>query len=418
MQQSTINVWRWCRLTTRVALADLRHEIGLSTALVVSIATLLLPILIFQGIRQELIGNLLTELTSDPRSRELQPLGQGSFDRKFFDELKQHSGVAFVIPTTRYLAASVELENSNSVDGKKVFAAMLPTAQGDPILGGAADIPKQASQIVIAMPVAEALQVSVGDELIGSLTRNLGTDSYEKLEKQLTIIGVLPASTIEDRVALVSPVFLEASEDFRENFKSDFFGTDGRERDSGDRIYPSFRLYATTVFEVEAVREWLVARDVEVSTQLGKIKLLQRLDLALRSAVVLLAITIGAGIAISLSSSFWINVKRKNQQLSTLAALGFSPNALIGIPMIQGFVLGALGALVASCIYAIGIGVLSRFIQNNFSDSGLIDGMSLVFHWSDAMVLLGTAILVAVLSSSGAAWRLSQVEPGLGMRSE
>ncbi|HKU99161.1 MAG TPA: hypothetical protein VJR58_27960, partial [Vineibacter sp.] len=116
-----------------LALADARHEWRATLCLVLALAAVLAPLLVLFGLRFGVVQTLTERLANDPRNLEIVPIGAGRFDKAWFDRARTWPEVAFVIPRTRAIAASMDLLNPG---GSAVNVEMIPTAPGDPLLKG------------------------------------------------------------------------------------------------------------------------------------------------------------------------------------------------------------------------------------------------------------------------------------------
>ena len=112
----------------RLAAADYIHERLLSLCAVLALAAVLTPLLILYGVKFGVVQTLTDRLQHNPRTLEISPVGSGHYTPEYLEQLRQHPSVAFVLPRTRSLAATVDLVTA---DGKQRLTASLePTASG------------------------------------------------------------------------------------------------------------------------------------------------------------------------------------------------------------------------------------------------------------------------------------------------
>ena len=118
-----------------LATADYRRERLLSLCSILGLAAVLAPLLVLYGVKFGVVTTMVSRMRSDPLTLELSPVSSGHFTQDFFTSLWQEPGVAFVLPRTRSIAATMQLSNTAG-DGTRrtVVCSMEPTAAGDPLL--------------------------------------------------------------------------------------------------------------------------------------------------------------------------------------------------------------------------------------------------------------------------------------------
>lgn len=118
-----------------LATADYRRERLLSLCSILGLAAVLAPLLVLYGVKFGVVTTMVSRMRSDPLTLELSPVSSGHFTGDFFTSLRQEPGVAFVLPRTRSIAATMQLSNTAG-DGTRrtVVCSMEPTAAGDPLL--------------------------------------------------------------------------------------------------------------------------------------------------------------------------------------------------------------------------------------------------------------------------------------------
>ena len=84
--------------------------------------------------------------------------------------------------------------------------------------------------------------------------------------------NVLPHEAFVREAAFVRLELLEATEDYRDGRGSRQFDWPGSERPEGERIYPSFRLYARSIYDVSELRNLLMDQGLEIYTKAEEIE--------------------------------------------------------------------------------------------------------------------------------------------------
>ncbi len=116
------------RLVVELALRDFMHERVMSACFVLALSAVLLPLLVLFGLKFGIIGNLLEPLQEDPRYRQILPAGSGSYGPDWFEAMAARSDVAFIVPRTRSIAATMRLRVPDSSAGRIIRTELVPSA--------------------------------------------------------------------------------------------------------------------------------------------------------------------------------------------------------------------------------------------------------------------------------------------------
>jgi putative ABC transport system permease protein len=211
-------------LIFRLAASDLCHEWMLTLCLVLALAAVIAPLLLLFGLKFGTIETLRLRLIQDPINRELRPVTTVVRDLDWFHEMAKRPEVAFIIPTTRQIAAGVIVKQVNG--DKRVEADLIPSANGDSlIVENGAPVPKFGEVVLTAM-TAQALDVRAGDHVTVLASRNRGGDS-ERAVVEMVVVGIVKmrASGLK---AIYAPLpFLEAVEAYKDGLAVPELGWDG-----------------------------------------------------------------------------------------------------------------------------------------------------------------------------------------------
>jgi len=172
----------------KLSLKDLKHEWILTSCLVMAIAAVLAPLLLLFGLKYGIITWGREYLTQDPLYREIRPMTSKSFNKEWFEQMEQRDDVAFVMPMTRQIAATVKAH----VKGKntKKELNIIPTRAKDPlVLENGAAIPNK-KECVLTRIAAEDLQAQMGDTIVAHAGRIIG-GKYEYGALELKVSGIL-----------------------------------------------------------------------------------------------------------------------------------------------------------------------------------------------------------------------------------
>ena len=209
----------------RLAFKDIRHDWLLSICLVLAIASIIAPLLILFGLKFGTIQTMRGRLIEDPKNREIRPLMTKSFEREWFDGLKSTvPGISFVVPMTRQISTSISATNAGKKTREQL--SLMATAEGDPLLlENGVQVPGPGF-CVLTEPAAQALQASVGDELVFS-NRRIISDKAESGDFAIRVAGILDARASSLKIAFVPLEVVEAVEDYKDGMAVPAFGWQG-----------------------------------------------------------------------------------------------------------------------------------------------------------------------------------------------
>ena len=213
--ESSPNSTRWW-LVLGLCVKDLRHDWRVSSALALSIVSVVTPLLLLFGLKTGVVETLREILLKDPRNLEVIIFENTRLPKAWFDKRRSESElVRFVIPRTRTLNTMIDVENQDNYLLKHV--ELLPTASGDPLLPVGLLPPKYLMDILLTHAAAAQLDVEQGGTVKVWLKRKLdGTDQREAL--QLHVVGIVPEAAFARPALFVTLDFLEALEDFRDGY--------------------------------------------------------------------------------------------------------------------------------------------------------------------------------------------------------
>ena len=393
-----------------MSLKDYWHEKLLSLCAILGLAAVLAPLLVLLGIKVGIVSTMVDRLVRDPANLEVIPEGSGRYDSAWFERAATFPGVGFLVPQTRAIASDLALYHPGDTARRTEVASLIPTGQGDPVMvrWGAVDHEQHhdAHQIVITDRVADKLDLQAGDTVMGRVGR-ARSGVPEDAEVELTVLAVLPPEASQRSAAYVLLPLLTATEDYRDGYGSDLFGWPGDERPQGDRIFPSFRLYAETIYDVAPLSELLRAEHIEVYTRAAEIETVKRIDTAFTLIFQLILLVAVAGYFASMASSILAQVKRKSRHLGTARLIGFSSTSVLWFPVAQALATSLLGAFTALALYL----VVARVINTLFAPY-LAEGEYVCqLHVSHLGLVLGLTLAMGVLASVFAAHRATRIEP-------
>ena len=402
----------------RLACKDYWHEFLLSACAVLGLAAVLTPLLVLYGVKFGVVQTLTERLRNDPRNLEISPVISGRYTPEYLAKLAAHPDVAFVLPRTRSIAATMDLSAGNG-DARSVLVASLePTAEGDPLLlrFGAAvpNMPQspdtEAIGVTLSSSAAEKLHLKQGDTLNGKVERRF-QGKVQTARVALRVAAVLPLAAQQKDVAYVPLPLMEATEDYRDGRAVPELGAQngwtGEPRPQGERVYPGFRLYARGLDHVMPLREAFAAQKLDVYTHAEEIEQVTALARALNLIFALICAATAIGFLASTASSVLAGIKRKERILGLLRLHGFTTGKLMVFPLAQSLLTALAGTALASGVY----GVAAFAINKLFSAS--VTGMEQVCLLLPEHFVLAFAAVsgLALLAALAPALRAARVEP-------
>jgi len=392
----------------RLASRDYVHEWLMSGCFVLALAAVLGPMMVLFGLKFGIVGAMVDQLIENPVNREIRPVGTGYYDHDWLESVRARPDVAFLVPRTRSIAATIELGSEHS--SRIVSVELIASDHGDPLLAPDSPLPEGLNRVVLSRNAAEKLGVAPGDTLDGSLARRF-RGQQERVHLPLTVAAIAPTRASSRDTAFVSVTLLEVLEDFRDGRAVPDFGWEGDPADTS-RTYPGFRLYATSIFDVAGLRDAFARLNVEVQTSSAEIELVQRMNRNLTAIYWAIALVGLVGFSVSLGASLWANIDRKRKELSVLRLVGFRTADIVWFPMVQ-----ALFTAVLGWVLAVGIYLITALVINDMMATQLETGQQVcrLLPWHYAIALLLT-FAAAVLASGLAGLRSARIEPSEGLR--
>jgi putative ABC transport system permease protein len=371
----------------RLSLRDYIHERLLTVCAVMGLAAVLAPLLVLFGVKSGIINTMVDRLVSDPRNLEISPVGSGRYGNEWFAAQAGLPEVAFIIPQTRSIAANMILyKNGNKV-------------------------PAENTTVVLSASTARKLNVSVGDTIIGRVGRNVH-GRKEQVSVNLTVTALLPIEAFSRDAAFVRLKLLEATEDYRDGFGSSLFDWHGKIRPAGPREYPSFRLYARSIYDVAILREKLTSQGLEIYTRTEEIEVVRSLDRSFSLIFRLISIVAVCGYFASMASNILANVNRKSRHLGVIRLIGFSTKNIIWFPITQSMATSILGTGLAACLYWISAIIINQLFARYLAEGEYVCRLAPV-HLMFAFML---TLCLAILASGYAAFRVAKIEPSKVIR--
>ena len=396
------------RLLGRLAMQDLWHDRIISFCIVSSLVAVIAPLLLLFGLRFGIVNQLQNDLTRDPRNLEIRMLSSGSYDQNWIDRLQQRSDVGFAIGQTRSLntLADLQTDSTHFIESAEV----IPTAAGDPLLG-ALEL-HQKNEVVITQEAARKLAVNPGDTLTMRVGRLLD-DRREWGRKNVTVVGILPATYFNRAAIFTRPSLLLALENFRDGYAVNELGiANGTPLNGKPPLYARARLYARDIDHVASLERDLRAQRIETASRLADIENVKSINRVLGIIFNTIAATALIGCIASLIGSFIANVDRKRKHIAVLRLLGFTRPAVGAYVIIQGCLLSLMAYIGGFGIYFLASQVFNRALAGSQATGQMICKIT-PLHGLMALLL---TVVVATLVAGIGAYRAINIEPAQSLR--
>ena len=335
--------------------------------------------------------------------RQLLPEGGGGkrFDAAWFQRVAAWPAANFVMPNTRSIANQVDLFSADADSPARVD--LIPTAAGDPLLGTAR--PPQGLSLLLSASAARQLKVAAGNTVRMALERQR-EGRTEQTAVELRVDGVLPAEQLDSRAALASLPTLESVQSWRDGYLIAGFGPDGSGPPPPIEAYPLFRMYATSIRDVEALAARLEAEGVSTHTQVREIAATLGLQRNLRTVLAIIGSIAAAGALVALTALQFSTVRRKRREYALLKLTGHGRAWLMGLPCANALVVALVGELLSLAFYA----ATATAINLHFAAHLAVGESAVSLHASDIALGLVLAILISILPALWGGWRASKIE--------
>jgi putative ABC transport system permease protein len=389
------------RLAARLALSDMRHDAPLFAGVALTVAAVLAPLLLLLGLKTGVVEHLVGGLRADPQVREIVLRGHMPLPPEWFERMRARPDVAFVAPRMRQLAQPVDVGLA-ATPTRGTPGDFVVSGPGDPLLRGLADgIGPNA--VVLSQRMAQLGGFKPGDEItIWAIRR--ATTGNQRIDARARVAAIAPPTATQNAVVYGPLDMAAALEAFQER--------DAARSEAATHIFPSFRLYARDITDVETLERDLLAERMEVRTEVGRIGWTLSIDRNLTALFAVLTACGAAGVAVTLALSLWGNVARKRRSLSLLRLLGLPARALVVFPLVQGGLVAGAGATLGA-----GVALAVAAMINAAYGTAYLEGSRLcVIAPSHILITIAGAILLALLASLAAMRPVLRIAPSEGMR--
>lgn len=375
---------------------------------IAAICGVLVPLLILQGVKSGVYAALMQDISSDPAALSITTLGDQGFLPEDINEVAQWPETGFVVPRTRNIGNIVLIQNPTESVIRE--ATTLPSATGDPLLGGNA--PPSSSSVIVSALLAEATSLVEGTR-INIIARSEARPRALVITAEVT--GILPSESLSGATILADPELLEQIEAYYEGYALPDQGIeDGANLLSRQIVYEGLRVYAAKLADVDALEQRLVEYfDIPTRSQAAQIERVFRLGRNLNLAFVIIASSAILGLIAALIFGFWADVQRKKRMLATLALIGLTPSEIARIPLMQAFLTALFALLVAFSIFAITAQITAMLFADVLSPNQPL----LILPLTHAAIAAGLTLISVALAATWATFSALDTNPAIIFRS-
>ena len=208
----------------RLGLLDVCHEWRMSLCMILAVAAIATPLLLFFGLKYGVVETLRQRLLANPATMEIIPLSEKRLTQDWFNHICQNPAISFVVPHTRRLAAQAEF--SISAGAAKKMLDLAPTYENDPLLANFGVPTPDINECVLSAQAYARLNAHVGSKLFCWVSRDRG---QVKVKRTFLVVGVLPEMAGNVPCVYLSLQSLEQIEHFKDGFAVPALGWPGRD---------------------------------------------------------------------------------------------------------------------------------------------------------------------------------------------
>ncbi len=268
--------------------------------------------------------------------------------------------------------------------------------------------------IVIGSALARQLGLSLGSKVTLVAPRgNVTPAGLLPRLKRFTVVGIFSIGMYEYDAGLALIHLADAARLYR----------------SGDHV-TGVRLKINDVYRAPLVR-----RDLERALGPGylvsdwtrqHVNFFRALKIEKRVMFIILFLIVAVA-AFNIVATLVMVVTDKQSDIAILRTLGLSPRGVMGVFMVQGILIGAVGTILGGLtgvLTSLNIETLVPFFENLFSvkffpaDVYVISDFPAEMHWGDVGRITAASLLMSTVATLYPAWRASRTQPAEALRYE
>jgi len=199
-------------MVAKLAIADIWHERRMSLCMMLAVAAIATPLLLFFGLKSGTVETMRSRLLGNPVNLEIIPNTEKLLDADWFEKMRSDPRVGFVVPHTRKLSAQVDVE-SFGAKGRTFRLDARPTSEGDILLSRYNTPIPRSGECILTAKAARLLNLEPGKDAVFTAMRDMGrlrgTHTFR-------VVGVLPPQASPLASTYISLNDLENIENFKD----------------------------------------------------------------------------------------------------------------------------------------------------------------------------------------------------------
>ncbi len=294
------------------------------------------------------------------------------------------------------------------------YEGQVADVQSKMVYGQIDDLKSRDYNIIIGTELANGLGVSVGDKVtLVAPQASISPMGIMPRLKRFTVSGLFEVGMHEYDSALALVHMNDAQRVFK----------------LGDAV-SALQLRLDDLFAVRTVRNE-IADDIDQVLYIRDwtqqhANFFKAIEMEKRMMFIVLALIIMVA-AFNIVSTMVMVVTDKQKDIAVLRTIGASPASIQAIFMVQGLIIGVVGALmgiVGGVAISLNIDVIVPFIENLFgfkffpADIYYISKIPSDLHWDDVWVVSGLAFVLTLLATIYPARRAAKTQPAEALRYE
>ncbi|WFE68295.1 lipoprotein-releasing ABC transporter permease subunit [Thiomicrospira sp. R3] len=295
------------------------------------------------------------------------------------------------------------------------YESEVSSIEDNMITGSLSELTAQGYGVVLGMELAQSLGVSVGDSV--TLIAPQGAVSPVGMLpriKRLSVTGLFRAGMHEYDSGMAIIHLEDAATIFR--YRDQTVSGLQLKIDDLFKVYEVRRDYIVSFNDQFLIRDW---------TQ-QHANFFKAIQMEKRMMFIVLALIIMVA-AFNIVSTMVMVVTDKQKDIAVLRTIGASPMSIQAIFIIQGLIIGIIGAylgMVGGVVLSLNIHVIIPFIEQLFgfqffpADVYYISEVPSKLDWSDVWAVSGLAFVLTLLATLYPAWRASRIQPAEALRYE
>ena len=378
----------------RLGLSSLLFEKLINICLIASMCSVIAPLLLLFSLRFGIISNLEDNLKANPVNLEIRMLSGYRLGEDFFKSMRENPKISFVLPLTRTLSATVNLNHN----GKMITSVeAVPTDRGDPLaLKSGLDGVLKEREAYLSEQVAEDLKLKVGDSFKFIVSRITDSSRVNSVV-EFTLKGIIKKEYLPYKSVMVNFDTLVYMEDYKDGFEPPLFSDNSRANDKRE-YFSKARIYVKELDDVKDISA-LLRQNYSISDKLAAIENLKAISNVLSFIFITIASTSIVGGILATGGLILTNVSRQLKSFAYLMLTGLSRMDIFKIVMLESLILSVLAFMLSYLIFSLGMFTFNLYFKDLLGENTLVSTLTLThvitgFILCSSLSLTVTALII------------------------